>query len=248
MTQTEQAERVEEARRPEPGERGRSDLGPVGNAVSDRVEDLLRGYLADRSEAVAALARLRGGAGKTFGECPQLWGLTVDSHAYAAPGWSRDRQDRAEEAVHAALSLFALHQQSLRGASGGDENRMHRRVRYLDGDRGRRPHYGLGWAVRACMGSGEIDTALHNRLKKAAQASSLRTRVGELRQIVAHLRRNRVALDYGLLADQLFQAQEPRGITRVRNEWGHGFVSYRPAKNDGTASDDTTTASEKEHQ
>ena len=255
-------------------QRGRSDLGSIGNAVSDRVEELMRGYLADRPEAVAALAQLRGGAGRTFGECPQLWGLTVDAHEYDTRGWSRRQQGWAEEAVHAALALFAFHQQSLRGSSGGGENwqhsgedrgaaegpgkaaqrdnRMHRRSRYLKGDRGRLPDHGLGWAVRACMDGGEIDPALHNRLKKAAQTSVLLTRVGELRQIVARLRRKRIPLDYGLLADQLFQAQNPGGAKQVRDEWGHGFVSYRPPKKDdgtsGTAPDDATTDPEKETQ
>ena len=254
MTQTDQSEK---AGRTETGDRARSDLGPVGNAVSDRVEELLKGYLADRPEAVAALARLRSGAGKTFGECPQLWGLTVDAQEYAQSGWSSRQHDWAEEAVHAAVTLFALHQQSLRGPSGGGDgresferdpedaggrreadhrdNRMHRRARYRDGGRGRLPHYGLGWAVRACMPDGRIDPALHNRLKKAAQASALRTRVGELRQIVSRLRRQRIPLDYGLLADQLFHAQEPGGIKRVRDEWGHGFVSHRPAENNDSA-------------
>ncbi|WP_017602140.1 type I-E CRISPR-associated protein Cse2/CasB [Nocardiopsis lucentensis] len=277
MTQTDQTERTQQvagAQHPETENKGRSDLGPVGNAVNDRVEDLLEGYLADRSDAVAALAQLRGGAGKTFGECPQLWGLTVDAHQYTHPGWNRRQQDWAEEAVHAAITLFALHQQSLRGTSSGNDgqdpsekdhqdtdrparrgrhdNRMHRRAGYLDGDRGRLPHHGLGWAVRACMPDGRIDPALHNRLKKAAQASALRTRVGELRQIVARLRQERIPLDYGLLADQLFRAQEPGGIKQVRDEWGHGFVSYRPPRNNDSAaeatSDDATTTPEKEHQ
>jgi CRISPR system Cascade subunit CasB len=270
MTQTDQ---LEQAEQPET-KKGREDLGSVGNAVSDRVEELMNGYLDDRSEAVATLAQLRGGAGKSFGACPQLWGLTVDAQEYEEPGWSRRQQDQAEEAVHAALTLFALHQQSVRGASGqGAEqrpapadadnahepkkaaqrgNRMHRRVRYFDGERGRLPDHGLGWAVRACMARGEIDRALHNRLKKAAQAGSFTTRMSELRQIVVRLRKERIPLDYGLLADQLFQAQEPGGMKQVRDEWGHGFVSYRtPKKNDGalgTTPDDPTTDPEKETQ
>lgn len=267
MTRTDRAARDE---RPETKKQERRDLGPLGNAVSERVEELLDGYVQDRPEAVATLAQLRGGAGKAFGECPQLWGLTVDAHEYASPSWSREQHDRAEEAVHAAITLFALHQQSLRGPSGGGagsgtsgkqregvagrdrtDPRMHRRSRYHNGDRGRLPDYGLGWAVRACMKSGEIDPALHNRLKKTAQATSLRTRVVELRQIVARLRNKRVPLDYGLLAEQLFQAQDRRGITRVRDDWGHGFVSYRaPDPDDGTSettTDDATPEPEKEN-
>lgn len=257
--------------------KGRTDLGPLGNAVSDRVEDLMRGYQADRPDAVAALARLRGGAGRSFGDCPGLWGLTVDTQDYEALWdcprrtgglpWNEDREKAAQEAVHAALTLFALHQQSLRDPSpkkgkaaeppsgegpaevpeGHDAsertNWMHRRVRRRNG--GRLPDHGLGWAVRACMRVGEIDPALHNRLKKAAQATAFGTRVGELRQIIARLRKEKIALDYGLLAEQLFTAQQPGGATAVRDAWGHGFVSYRhPKKNKTTADNPGDSAPE----
>lgn len=237
MTQTESAEKKKSPSRRNP----REDLGPLGNAVSDRVSDLLSGYLADDSEDVATLAQLRSGAGRTFGSCPRLWGMSVDPAQYETL-WEQPRvgvrteqtERAAEEAVHAALTLFALHQQSLKAADQG----MHALSRARKGIR--RAEHNVGWAVRGAMPTGEIDPSLHNRLRRAAEASSHTKRVSELRQIVQRLRGVRQPLDYGLLAEHLYLAQLPRGVETVKDAWGHGFASFRqketPAEDVGSES------------
>jgi len=224
MAQTESAEKKKRPSRRNP----RKDLGPLGNAVSDRVSDLMNGYLADDPEDVATLAQLRSGAGRTFGSCPRLWGMSVDPAQYETL-WEQPRtgarteeaEQAAEEAVHAALTLFALHQQSLKAADQG----MHAPSRARKSIR--RAEHNVGWAVRGAMPIGEIDTSLHNRLRRAAEASSHTKRVNELRQIVQRLRGARQPLDYGLLAEHLYRAQRPHGVETVKDAWGHGFASFR---------------------
>jgi CRISPR system Cascade subunit CasB len=188
-------------------------LGPVGGSATRHIAQLQRGYREDRPDAVAALARIRRGAGRSPGEVPDLWGLTGTELLYAAaPGWGEStRMVRAENAMHVAVTLWALHQQSHREAgmhqAGGPE---------------------LGGAVRRLMPDGDIDEPIRKRFVRAATASSLDVLAQRLREIVVLLRVNAVPLDYGVLAEQLFQWQQPGGPAQVHRAWGRSFHSYRP--------------------
>ncbi|WP_046468439.1 type I-E CRISPR-associated protein Cse2/CasB [Allosalinactinospora lopnorensis] len=205
---------------------GRTDLTPLGAAVAKRIGSLQGGYLADQPGAVATLAQLRGGAGKLPGDPPDLWGLTGDLTDYISPGCTEKQEEQAETAVHIALTLYALHQQSRR------EDRMHRGPMW---QAGRRRDRDLGWAMRELMAGAEIDESLRKRFVQAGKATSTAILAYRLRGIVQLLRREAVPLDYGLLADQLVTAQQPGGMSKIRSSWGRGFVAYRPP---ATASDD----------
>ncbi|MEU1128328.1 type I-E CRISPR-associated protein Cse2/CasB [Streptomyces sp. NPDC005900] len=196
---------------------------------------LQRGYLNDESHAVAALARLRRGAGKDVSQMPDLWGLADTGPLHDRPaegGRPLSESDllRAENAVYAALTLWALHQQS-RGTA------MHR----PGSDTAPRA---LGAAVRQLMPPGEIAELIRKRLVRAATAPGLTTLNQRLRELVLLLRGSDIALDYALLAGQLYSWQEPSGREAVRRMWGRSFHSYRaPDQNEaGTpaAADDTT--------
>jgi CRISPR system Cascade subunit CasB len=199
-------------------------LGPVGASVTKHIDQLQRGYRQDRPDAVAALARIRRGAGKPPGQTPDLWGLTGTELLYAAaPDWGESaRMIRAENAMHVAVTLWALHQQSHREAdmhqTGGAE---------------------LGGAVRRLMPDGDIDEPIRKRFVRAATASSLDVLAQRLREIVLLLRANAIPLDYGVLAERLFQWQQPGGQAQVHRTWGRSFHSYRPKPAAGTDTPDT---------
>lgn len=193
------------------------DLKAVGEAVDERIRRLQAGYLQDHSDAVATLAKLRQGAGKTIEEAPELVGLTIDHRFYETFDVNDPRTPDAEAAVHEALTLYALHQQSKR------DKGMHKRGR------------DFGAAVRRLMPPGDIDEPLRKRFVQAQSSSSPSTRLDRLRGIVKLLRTEDVPLDYGLLADQLFDARTPAGAERVRRAWGRGFQAYRPTKPDQAA-------------
>ncbi|WP_077800146.1 type I-E CRISPR-associated protein Cse2/CasB [Streptomyces sp. JHA26] len=211
---------------------------PVTAPVHQRVAELAaaligpwqEGYLQDRPHAVAALARLRRGAGREAGETPDLWNLIDTGQLHTSAEGTRPLSEeeliRAENALHAALTLWAFHQQS-RGTP------MHRRhTRERPG--------GLGAAVRRLMPADGVDDPVRKRLVRAGTAPDLVTLTQRLRDIVALLRRDDIPLDYGLLAGQLCRWQQPDGPATVRRHWGRSFHEQRrtpPALDENTTPD-----------
>lgn len=198
---------------------------PAPPTVSERISRLAaahltplqEGYLRDDAKAVAALARLRRGAGREAGQLPDLWALVDTGPLHTVPDGARplgeDTLTRAEDALHVTLTLWALHQQS-RPA------RMHQ-----PGSR-HRPG-GLGAAVRRLMPADGIDEPMLKRLVRAGTAPDLTSLAQRLRDIVLLLRRDDIPLDYALLAGQLYRWQYPGGPDAVRREWGRSFHAWR---------------------
>lgn len=218
-----------------------STVGSVRTRVAElaatRITLWQNGYLRDNSKDVAALARLRRGAGRDAGDLPDLWALVDTSPLHARVEGVRPLGEeelvRAEDALHAALTLWALHQQS-RGAC------MHRPHTY------QRPT-GLGAAVRRLMLPDTIDEPVLKRLVRAGTAPDLTALSQRLRDLVVLLRRADIPLDYGLLAGQLYQWQWPDGAAVVRREWGRSFHAFRSgqeqtAQTPGRSADDDTAA------
>ncbi|MFE9679456.1 type I-E CRISPR-associated protein Cse2/CasB [Streptomyces sp. NPDC006259] len=190
----------------------------VGDLATAQITGWQEGYLKDRPRDVAVLARLRRGAGREPGALPDLWTLVDTGSLHARLDEVRPLAEaelvRAENALHTALTLWALHQQS-RGV------RMHR------------PHSpqrpaGLGAAVRRLMPASDIDEPVRKRLVRAGTAPDLTSLSQRLRDLIVLLRRQDVPLDYGLLAGQLYAWQAPGGGDLVRREWGRSFHSWQP--------------------
>ncbi|MBB1247233.1 type I-E CRISPR-associated protein Cse2/CasB, partial [Streptomyces durbertensis] len=192
------------------------------------IAPLQRGYLADEPHAVAALARLRRGAGRTAGQVPDLWGL-LDLDPLHEPPDDRTRPlserelVRAENAVLLALTLWAFHQQS-RGSA------MHVPDSHKD------PR-GLGAATRRLMPPDDVTEPVRRRLVRAGTAPDLPTLAQRLRELVSLLRGEDVALDYALLAGQLYAWQWPGGAVPVRAAWGRSFHAFRHTKQKAAADD-----------
>lgn len=196
----------------------------VNAITSDIIVPLQRGYLSDQSHALGALARLRRGAGKEFSQMPDLWGLADTGALHDEPGDGRrplreEELTRAEDAVHVALTLWALHQQS-RGAA------MHR-------PGSRTAPRGLGAAVRQLMPPGEIAEPIRKRFVRVGTAPGLPALAQRLREIVLLLRGADIPLDYALLAGQLYGWQEPTGREAACRAWGRSFHSYRTDQQTG---------------
>ncbi|UGY93720.1 type I-E CRISPR-associated protein Cse2/CasB [Streptomyces gobiensis] len=191
----------------------RFPLGLAGTTVEEYLRPLQQGYLTDRSEAVARLAQLRRGAGKTPEEVPELWALTGTELLYQDGPLPEEEATRAESAVHIAVTLYALHQQS-------HHDKMHQ------------PGPELGEAVRQLMRGGEIDEPVRKRFVRAGAATTSNVLAYRLREITTLLRRDAIPLDYGKLADRLYQAQRPGGMLKVRQAWGRSFHAYQPKKDD----------------
>ncbi|MET8985402.1 type I-E CRISPR-associated protein Cse2/CasB [Nonomuraea wenchangensis] len=197
-----------------------SDL--VGEVAAAYVKELQEGYLADRSSAVGALAQLRRGAGKLPEDVPELWGMGGTERLYGAQGLSEREALKAEFALFAAITLYALHQQSK------SSQRMHKAGAEL------------GAAVRQLMPGGALDEPIRRRFVRLGTATTPKVLTERLREVVILLRNASISLDYGILATQLYQAQDPDGLRHVRQRWGRTFHSYRPA---GQRTDADTAAS-----
>ncbi|MFD8799943.1 type I-E CRISPR-associated protein Cse2/CasB [Streptomyces atroolivaceus] len=200
----------------------------VARLAAQHLAPLQRGYLADQSREVAALARLRRGAGREAGQLPDLWSLIDTGPLHVTPDGARPLSEndlvRAEDALHVALTLWALHQQSRPTGMHQTDRRNERR--------------GLGTAVRRMMRPGEIDEPLRKRLVRAGTAPDLASLAQRLRDIVVLLRREDIPLDYALLAGQLYTWQRPGGADTVRREWGRSFHAWHDKSAAGQPADD----------
>jgi CRISPR system Cascade subunit CasB len=204
-------------------------------------------YRQDNSSAVAALARLRRGVGKAVHEAPESWGndgleelsairaehdSTKDvelgdgtsAKYYSAEErrWSEQRELAEEKAVFLTITLWALHQQSIRDAN------MHAR------------DWGLGRSVRHLaqgrLGDGEpqpassvaklndeLNEPLRKRFVRIGTSTSFEMLGTRLREVVLLLRGAQIPLDYARLADQMAAWQDTARRAEVRRTWGRDF-------------------------
>lgn len=199
----------------------KSRSATVAAYVDRRVGALV--HTAQSPSTRATLARLRGAVSREPGTVPEIWSVTIDG----APGIPRGDEPTAEErAIHLAMTLFATHQQSR-------SRPMHVRGR------------GLGQAVRFLeQARGERDAAVspvRRRFDALATAASLDEAAHHLRGLVGQLRSagEGIGLDYGALAEDLFDLQVPGRADRVRLRWARQY--YRLIDRDSEGSTDAQT-------
>jgi CRISPR system Cascade subunit CasB len=193
---------------------------PLAEFVGGRVASLSRRYLANESAAVAQLARLRR-AIPTRGElAPETWELLSEDGGFPITlTGSGDVPSRAELAAAAALTLFALHQQSGRLS-------VHSRG----------PEHALGRAafeLRPKTDSGGVE----RRMQALNRATSTSQLLEHLRGLITLMRSHQVQLDYARLAMDLYRVQTTDGRRAVRMQWSRDF--YRPP---ARPTDDTDTS------
>ena len=169
-------------------------------------------YLDNESRARGELAALRKGASRSPGEPPEIWELTrveVPESAGDAPTWE-------EIAVHTAMTLYAVHQQS--------------RTEHMFS-----PGVGLGRAARRLIGPPDEENpsarARFNALVTSTTVAELRH---HLRGFVSLLRARGIALDHAMLADDVLRFQQPGGARSVRLNWARQYHSL-PAESQPAA-------------
>lgn len=194
-------------------------LGTAGSFVDDQVRRLQEGALRRESSSIAMLAHLRHAAGKPTGSVADIWPVTVaDSLAGPHAG---DDPTHAEIAVHVAMTLYAVHQQSA-------PTRMHQRGQ------------GFGRALRALRPADAETDPVRRRFQAVGTADSLDELVHHARGLVQLLRAERQAQDYALLADQLLAWQRGDEV-RVRLQWARDFYRTESATKDPSPTDQPTT-------
>ncbi|MFH8409594.1 type I-E CRISPR-associated protein Cse2/CasB [Streptomyces sp. NPDC018019] len=240
-------------------------------------------YRQDVPVAVAILARLRRAAGRTVHETPDIWG--IDGLEDLARVWEKRREangadpagseappellsqharhqregsTRAEEdAVHVAVTLWALHQQSVRDAAmyepGWSLGRAVRALARGGGDAGPaadgEPEPDRQQARSAPRLDDELNETLRKRFVRIGTSTSFDMLAVRLREVVLLLRTARIPLDYARLADQLCRWQNEDLRASVRRTWGRElYLSYsrqaRPGGEGEDSAEDTPPLSE----
>lgn len=187
----------------------------VSSYVETRVGELQAGYRANKSAAVADLARLRRGVGTAPGSDLDLLALALagaEASLFDDIRGLPDEPTAEEQAAYAAVTLYALHQQSRRDAS------MHRK------------DYSLGRSARLLgrHGNGE---AVRARFSALGTATTWDEAVHHARGLLQQFRQNRIPLDYGQFARDLFELRGPNA-DRVRLRWGRDFYRLRHPEDD----------------
>ncbi|MEV0733168.1 type I-E CRISPR-associated protein Cse2/CasB [Polymorphospora sp. NPDC050346] len=192
-----------------PRGRSRRDLGEhVAKTVGQLQARVLSS--APHPEATSALARLRRGIGRTPGFDYTLERyLRVPEHLQGYRPADDTEASDAEHAVHDAVTLYALHQQSRR-------EQMHVSGR------------GLGQALSELVRRSAGPEGVRRRFAALGTASTYAESIYHLRSLTTMLREHQIPLDYGLLADDLQTLRRPAGRSKVQAIWGREFFRSRP--------------------
>mgnify|MGYP000861947085 CR=1 FL=1 len=199
----------------------------VGRLVDWRIggtktwEGLQSRYLRNEARARGELAALRKGVSRSPGELPEIWELTrveVPDGAGDAPTWE-------EIAVHTAMTLYAVHQQS--------------RTEPMFS-----PGVGLGSAAHDLVGQDEENPSARARFNALVTSTTVAELRHHLRSFVSLLRARGIALDHAMLADDVLRFQQPGGAKQVRLTWARQYYSLptetRPAADPASDADSTT--------
>ncbi|MCP9985829.1 type I-E CRISPR-associated protein Cse2/CasB [Streptomyces sudanensis] len=255
---------------------GRSPSLPRA-AVSRSVGRLQAGYRRNAPWAVAAVARLRREAGRDPHASPTAWGLdhlealgelreerrTAEREEHGGSGAAsvhflsadrlrqEERERREDTAVHIAVTLWALHQQSLRDEpmhlAGWPLGRAVRRLAHertgVHGHGAADDGSGTTPATERVEDAGET---VRRRFVRIGASSDTDTLAARLREMVLLLRSARIPLDYALLADQILLWQDENRRDEVRRTWGRDFHRRYghsgPARADGESDEATADA------
>lgn len=204
-------------------------LGDIGRLVDCRLNGengLQNRYLRNEARARGHMAALRSATTKEPGEIPEIWELTqvkVPDHVGDAPTWE-------EVAVHTAMTLYAVHQQS-------------RTTRMF------RPGRGLGHAARELVGWEEDNDSARKRFNALVTSTTITELRHHLRNFISLLRARDITLDHAMLADDIVRFQRPGGAKKVRLTWArqYHFLSTTSDTKTTPRADRTTTAPESEN-
>lgn len=194
----------------------------LGDDVARTVGRLQAHFLAERPDAVAALARLRRGIGRAPGFDYTLEKyLSVPDKLLGDLPKDDTKATETEYAKHAAVTFYALHQQSRREPMHVDSR-------------------GLGSAIAELTRASSSPDGVRRRFAALGTAATFDEALYHLRSLIVMLRDQRIPLDYGLLADDLKTLRSPSGHATMQATWGREFFRSKPSSTD----EDTDTTEE----
>lgn len=192
-------------------------MDDVIGEVRRYVEQRIRWVTGANQEATtrALMAKLRRGVGKSPGSMPEIWETVFEDLPDGLMGYGKE-PSRSEWAIHIALTLFALHQQ-------GKNYKEVSQMMHKSGE-------SLGTAMQKLIKSDEDRKRIKRRFDSVTTSQSVSEISYHLRNLVQMLRAENIALDYGLLAKDIYLFQFDNARDNVRLQWGRDF--YRISRSD----------------
>lgn len=177
--------------------------------VAATIAPIQAGYLRSpqSSRSRADLAKLRRGVGQEAGTVPEILYLTMNPDDRWSKGYEGPTPD--ERAIHLALTLYAVHQQS-----------QHRAMHVADRSFGA----ALG---RLRYTDGQENPGVLRRFQALGTATDLHETAEHARALITLLRRAGIGFDYGRFAQDLVLLQLPAHSDAVRLVWGRDFYQVR---------------------
>lgn len=196
----------------------------VASFVTAQVSRLQEGYLANRPAQVSQLARLRQAAGRPIGSDLALLAFTTGGF-YRPDARLPHKPTEREQAIHAAITLFAVHQQSRRTKP------MHQ------------AGVGVGDAARQLANheDGRSKESVRRRFEQLGKAKSWDSVQIYARSLIQQLRAHDIPLDYGRFAADLVALLDPARANAVRVRWGREFYRLKPITSDSIPSSESET-------
>ena len=189
-----------------------SDLGWT---VIRRIETLQQGYLNDSPQARADLAELRKASQDLYVFPPSVWHLVDTSET--GRNSSSDLLTAKEQGIRGALWLYARHQRG--------------RITPMD-QRG----VNLGEAVSrlAWLEGMDNEKAVRRHFDAAVMSTTFSGFFNHLKGLIGQLGSNRaaIAIDYGLLAQDLYRFAIPGGKQKVILSWARGYARQKNEKSE----------------
>ena len=178
--------------------------------VGSQVKKLQDSYVfGDRRGSAAALANLRRSVSEGPGVNPDIWEVTLEGLPPMFVG-KTDEATPGEKAVHAAMTLYAVHQQSKTAP-------MHQGGPSLGRAMGKLAK------AKATPGAAVASSAVKRRFDALVTSQSFEGLLFHARGLIQQLRAENVALDYGRFAEDLRKLQIPRFADSVRRQWGRDY-------------------------
>lgn len=182
----------------------------VARSMVIHLAELGHGIQNDSGSTKAKLARLRNALYKPVGADPMLWDITAVSYettpTYSGATWE-------EKAVHAAMCLYARHQQSKTELMHSEDKKFAEAVAYL------------------AFKNGDESNAVRRRFNALATSSSIAELTRHASGLIDQLRGENITFDYISFAKDLYQYQVPGGPAVVRLAWARNYRVQKQSEN-----------------
>ena len=191
------------------------------------VKKSIYGYVKGKTETLAnglpyskaMLAKLRKGVGKRLESNPDAWDILLeglDERLLSSDG----TVSIAEEAIYAALTLYAVHQQ-------GKSEQMSR------------GNDSFGAAIKKLKNpDGSNEESIRRRFNAIVTANDFAEITHYTRGMVQMLKSKDIPLDYGLFASDLYELHFPIMKNKVMLRWGEDY--YRKGRNNKEEREEAT--------